>query len=587
MRQLRLDECRGWMTAPISVVLYRQRRAREYPVQAQLWSPEPNVNQVVLVKGGPGFPRPPRDLCARLKNSRQFRLGSSRESCRLVLVEPPLSPRLARRHQTRLRRSATNQLRLVFTKLDEQEQVEDKSLPLSSLPNELLLGIFGLATKPDMLSLSIVCHRFHHLVNPLLYQSLGLIIGWRAQFDADDDLEHGCYGLVPGQRWPLRLYRTLRQNPALRQHCRELHLSLESSERLGYLNLSHAVDVVTWLENAVCLRLTKTVDEGRDYTGEETWALIRAVTQHRKGALQDLHLFGYLGLRLTEACLILAELPNLKALHLDGVWDSSDMLLSQNAWRADPSLSLSLSSLSIGCYHDSRENLRQFLVIPAQLEHFTFTGSTDVDSEHHSTPTFPFLVSALSRHMTTLRTLAIHTYYVLSPVPADLSRFTSLNELTLSLSTTGTAQDSVAEILTAPSLYKFRWAISDWQRQDLFGFGASEENWLRCLARAAATGGSRLREIELDWRPTRTDGPPFSRRPTNKPEIYPWARLEGLRQELIQDHGKNCISLSWSPPTVAKEAFLRWDGLGAPCFESQAHETRGEQFRYRQLRLRF
>jgi len=547
MKQLRLYECRGWMTDQINILARRQRWAREYPPQAQLWTSDSNLSRIVLVKEGPNFPRPPRAPRAWRNDRPQCRLGSSLESCQLIVIKPP-GPRLAGRRQTRLGCSAANELVLVFTEPCLQERPEEKRILI--LPNELLLDIFLLTTKLDMLSLSVVCHRFHDLVTPLLYQSLELTVGWKDQPDDDDPY----YSSVSARRSPLRLYRTLQQNSALRQHCRELLLSLRSPERIGYLGLAHAIDVVTWLENVVYLRLDKVVGEYHGYTAEEAWALIRAVAQQRKSSLQELHLGRYLGLRLIEVCHVLGDLPNLRVLCLEGVWEMGH-ILPQSAWKPDLSVSLSLTSLSIENYLDSGENLRRFLMlVPANLEHFTFIGSTDVGSEHRSSLTFPFVASALSPHMETIRTLVVNTYYVSSPIRADLSGFTRLKELTLSLSTTRIAKDYTREILTAPNIHKFRWVISDYFRLSLFRFGASEEDWLRCLAGAAAVQGSTLREIEVDWGEIGVDKPFWPR----KPEIYPWDRLERLQRELTQG-GQSSVSLHWSSPSIPKNV-LCWTG---------------------------
>ncbi|KAK3349727.1 hypothetical protein B0T25DRAFT_248460 [Lasiosphaeria hispida] len=270
-----------------------------------------------------------------------------------------------------------------------------------------------------------------------------------------------------------------------------------------------------------------------------------------KGSLRELHMGRCLGLRLIEACHVLGDLPNLRGLHLEDVWEMG-RVLPRSAWRGGPSFLLSLASLSLTDYGGSDQNLGRFLMlVPAKLEHFSFIGGTDVDSEHHSSLTLPFLASALSPHMETLRTLVVNTFYVSSPTHVDLSGFKRLMELTLSLSTTGTACCATAGILTAPSIYKFRWVISDDYHLDLLGFGGAEEDWLRRVARAAVAQRSSLREMEVSWRPTRVYRRFHS---GGKPEIYPWDRLENLQGELLQG-GRSSIRLSWSSPSIPRDAL--------------------------------
>jgi len=570
MKQLQLDSCSRWTTDQISSFTYHRRKAKEHPQQAQLSLDreelgsediDDQANRLVLVKGGSNFPRPPRHSRKWPKKASQLRLGPSSDSGRLVIIRPPCPQPIKR--QAQLGRSAINRLIRAPAKLSQEPPSEYSSIV--SLPNELLINIFHWIAQHEGLNiaaLSAVCRRFHHLAAPLLYKSLEIKIGWweKDEDDHDNDNNIGYYIPVMTPKSSLRLYRTLRHNPALRQHCRELRLSLQNPTYLGCLGLSHAVDILSWLEKVARLRLRRTqFGAHHGYSEGETWALIRAVAQHTRSSLRELHLGPGLGLHLIEVCHLLADLPNLESLHLDDVQQMAHVL-PQNPWKGVPRPlnRLSLTSLSLAHYHDSAANLRRFLLfLPARLMHFSFMGSTDTDSEHHSTLTFQFLVSVLSPHSGTLYTLSISTSYILNSEPTDLREFECLTELSLSLLTTAVFPNPNSftwAALTVPNIRKFRWLISDIHHQDLSGFWRTEEDWVRSLARLAINQGSSLREIEVEWQVTSEN---FW--PRGKPEIYPWDRLEGLRRELLHEG----IQLSWSSPSIPIDALKRQeDGQG-------------------------
>lgn len=130
--------------------------------------------------------------------------------------------------QKRLGRSASNKLIII-----NPPPPPPAERGLFLLPDEIFLRIVQAATEPDspadyyasdnlvdkyrlFVAPSVVCRRFNRLVTPLLYN------------DIDISLEEKYYrtSLSLGAIW--RLYRSLKGNPALRDHTRKLRISLSS-----------------------------------------------------------------------------------------------------------------------------------------------------------------------------------------------------------------------------------------------------------------------------------------------------------------------------------------------------------------------
>ena len=140
--------------------------------------------------------------------------------------------RARRRKQSHLRFSDDKQLILVRRTYEERAIGEPLIL---KLPNELLSQISAIAMSYDRnefnlriyktaLSLSIICRRFHPLVQPLLYKhiSLGTFVGF-----------------VPPKLPAKRFYRTLKSNPPLRLLCESLYILMANAAQR---HMPHALD---------------------------------------------------------------------------------------------------------------------------------------------------------------------------------------------------------------------------------------------------------------------------------------------------------------------------------------------------------
>ncbi|KAK3347290.1 hypothetical protein B0T25DRAFT_298401 [Lasiosphaeria hispida] len=420
------------------------------------------------------------------------------------------------------------------------------------LPDELLAQILGLVVvyptrswwAPDFdkffknaVSTLLVCRRFYGLATPYLYRQI--------------EVAAGQLGLNPAasSKATEHLYRTLSQDSSLRQHCRILHVHIGGkSDDLApgaHLNIG---DFAKWLvgtrrllvDGGFNLRAWDRDNLSRPavYDVEGTWNLIRVAVRSMV-ALSELSLIaaGYGLLSLETIVETLRDATHLRVLSLTGV----SLTGIFRACTAFEPRSSPITTLNLSDFQDTPENLKRLLLLPANLENFSF-------SFLYSNMTGPWnlsvLGSAISPHKSTLRTLLIGSLRARSLENFDLAGFTALEELSISYWATGCEAGHEAKLL-APRLRELTWSfhVEDQQSESYYDFQEPQESWLRRLAAAAIEQKVPLRKIHINFKPSddRVRG-------EVRPKEWPWDCMDRVASE-VRDLG---IFLSYEEPCIQK-----------------------------------
>lgn len=206
---------------------------------------------------------------------------------------------------------------------------------------------------------------------------------------------------------------------------------------------------------------------------------------------------------------------------------------------------MALTSLHIhGCQSDP-STIRRLLLLPKNLEHFSFRLGWN---DENVAATLPLLFSHLSPHRKALRSIEIGCLFNDRPTGLDgfsLAGFESLETLELPKNSTG-SQDGYEKIAAAPRLKTFSW---NFQSDDSFmglcldHFRQAEEDWIRGLAAAAARRKSPLENIHVIFEPDNWGVPP---------EVWPWDRMDNIAKD-FRDAG---ITVTYTEPNVTKSQIV-------------------------------
>jgi hypothetical protein len=182
----------------------------------------------------------------------------------------------------------------------------------------------------------------------------------------------------------------------------------------------------------------------------------------------------------------------------------------------------------------------------------------------------------LKSHKETLQSIAIHGLESYDPINFDLHDFERLEYLSLTPAvafpeTTLWDDDQSPKVaipfqnFLGPQLRVFNWNFTRGefvQREDLGNFSEKEEAWLRALVAEAVVRQCSLKTIDITFNPQvgwfeNLDDNTLS---VDKSKYfmglsYPWDRMDAMAADFYSNHG---IKLTYSPPTVSRERFLRF-----------------------------
>ncbi|KAK1756434.1 hypothetical protein QBC47DRAFT_401336 [Echria macrotheca] len=257
------------------------------------------------------------------------------------------------------------------------------------LPDELLVEIVNPSATTDAAALSRVCHRFYRLSTPVLYRTL----------DID---------LISRPSQAAALHRTLGKNDGLRAYCRVLGLRLPG-DNSGVDSRRYKVaedvvgDLISWATGTVELCIDG--DYIRPDCREALWDAIRAAVRNMPnleklalGARDEKQVF----LEDIRDFLAQDQGEKLRTLEIGiGVLSGYSTPMAVAPSQIGSSC---ITSLSVGYLLAARVNLAQLLLLPAQLEHFAFVGTSP--GCYWSWSLFD-LVSGLAPHQASLRTLRV------------------------------------------------------------------------------------------------------------------------------------------------------------------------------------
>ncbi|KAF2650917.1 hypothetical protein K491DRAFT_666479 [Lophiostoma macrostomum CBS 122681] len=420
------------------------------------------------------------------------------------------------------------------------------SASILQLPQELLVTIIKLAVfrprdphgcpdckfSPDAAcakALSHVCRCISGLVQPMLFHTI--------TFD-------GTPSTVPPKKNVLRLHRTLRENPSLREHCRSLSISVSDVPAPRRIEDWAVVkNLAFWLTRVRCLENYG----GFEGSNEYAWNLIRMMKQNMEHVRHwRLTREGW-GLYLDQGLDVMW--PKLEKLEFHGISqrNTRPLLLDPKLFRT-----ASITSLSLSDYEETPHATAQLLQLPAKLEHFTFASF--YNNPH--TMNYPMFQSWLSHHSQTLISISIgslssnggenkHIF--------DATLFSNLESLTLSKWQMTTRPGGLMPFTTenekilGPRVKVFGWDfhVNDQHTEDWSDFGEREVAWLRQLARSANSRKAALTTIEIAFRPW----------DWNYIDTYPWGQMVSIRDELWERNG---IELVCDTPLLPESEWVKW-----------------------------
>ncbi|KAJ5408338.1 hypothetical protein N7509_002221 [Penicillium cosmopolitanum] len=469
---------------------------------------------------------------------------------------------------------------------------------LGNLPEELLVQIIEYSTLEgfcyiprdhvyrirrvysDLTSLSLVCHRFHRLATPFLYQGISLYDGHPHSSDNKE------YSIVPPCPRALALHRVLRDNPPLRSMCLDLEMVFDDEAEITDEDFRVANDLVSWLGRTQSLRLYGGFPWGGSDSGqrENTLGLIYYATRsmtNLKEFLLDMGNDTNEGLSLLEAMEYI-NFPSLEILSMTGNGHSED-------WRPMPSSNSEeprtapFTCLSLAYCKDSVEAIEKCISWPKDLVDFTINTSGNEEVAHLS---LMDAQSWLLNHKETLKYAYIDLLGHNQGIQEfDASIFPRLESLTLSRTQLNDDvgdgvqnnlcwESSHPDRLLPPNLKTFGMSFGILGCCLINNFGDKEVSWLRQLGQAAASRQSSLETIDILFQPWSEYPHKYGNYPDD--HGYPWDRMSGLRDELAE-YG---ISLIYTPAPWTKEEWeeriAKWlKGSARARFEHQSGHEQG------------
>ncbi|KAK7180515.1 hypothetical protein PSPO01_13394 [Paraphaeosphaeria sporulosa] len=401
--------------------------------------------------------------------------------------------------------------------------------PVLRLPEELVLKIltntvdigYQRAQRPPSgkmysvpLSLCAVCRAFRRLAYPLLFYYMGIKL-------SGEDISSG--------EAHDKLYRKLRTDGSIAEHCRELDISFRWEWPEG-------VDATTvgfpHFPNVNRLRVGGNFNNtfGTDGLGsrKSLWAFVQHILQHtsrvKELSIRNRWPCAEAVIGLPGALLFaIKHVPTLRSLRLYGIAkvgpDSAFVLPEELEGVA------TFTTLSITHCNAGPSALAELMKWPFGLESLTVYEIYWYPNRGY----FHDFRSILYRHRETLRFL--HIGNVPEAGPLDLSEFTSLESLHLfsrTMSHKWEPEELCNKILAAPRLRNLVWDFHQWDEQighctAWEDFGPAEVEWLQRVAELAKQRNASLREIQIAFRL----GECFELDPTK--ERSPWDWMEDAR----------------------------------------------------------
>jgi F-box-like len=465
----------------------------------------------------------------------------------------------ARRHrQSYLRFSDDKQLILVRRAYEERDTGEPLIL---RLPNELLSQIFAIAIAYDQngfglrvyktaLSLSIICRRFHPLVQPLLYRhiSLGTFVGF-----------------VPPKLPAKRFYRTMKSNPSLRLLCERLDIHVDAirpNPKADDFLLAN--ETLPWLRNVRTLHLHGGFDRA------DSWPMLLNAICHMP-LIEDLSLSRetFVGPSLIRIGSEL-ELPRLRRLSLSGAMGGEENNTTSQFQplpsfvRTDRKRTATLTDLCLNAIECRPDILQEFLTWPAALERFTLYGLSCSVARTYDWYDFTAMEAILRTQRHSLRNICLGALKRDTCFPR-LSDFPNLEEIWLSAYNFPSSPKEAAERLANERL-RILSIDCDFEREDsvpIQNFGIEQVRYIQSLAFYASSLKVPLCTICIKFSPC----PDYTGNRIYD-GAYPWDLMDELR-EGVKQYG---IEISYNSPTVSRENFKcknehNYEGheLVAPC----------------------
>lgn len=451
--------------------------------------------------------------------------------------------RARRCRQSHLRFSDDKQLILVRRAYEEQATGEPLIL---RLPNELLSQIFAIAIAYDRnefklriyktaLSLSIICRRFHPLVQPLLYKHISL---------------GNFVGFVPPKLPAKRFYRTIKSNPSLQLLCERLDIHVDTIRpdlKADDFLLANAI--LPWLRNVRILHLHGGFDHA------DSWPMLFNAICHMP-LIEDLSLSRetFVGPSLIRISSEL-ELRRLRRLSLSGAMGGEENSTTSQFQplpsfvRTDWKRTATLAELYLHGIECRPGILQEFLTWPAALERFTLYGLSCSLARSYDWYDFTAMEAVLRTQRHSLRNIRLGALKRDTRFP-NLSDFPNLEELWLSAYDFPSSPKEAAERLANGRL-RILSIDYNFEREDsvpIQNFGIEQVRYIQSLAFYASSLKVPLRAICIKFSPC----PDYAGNRIYD-GAYPWDLMDELR-EGVKQYG---IEIFYNSPTISREDFKR------------------------------
>jgi hypothetical protein len=197
---------------------------------------------------------------------------------------------------------------------------------------------------------------------------------------------------------------------------------------------------------------------------------------------------------------------------------------------------------------EPREGIRQFLLWPKQLEHFSFSDA-DTSINHFSTTDFRYLLAPHRRH---LQLLKLESLYSRDRACIDVTDFPELQSITIPFHDVDCSPEEAASKLLGPRVSHFGWSwiLNGHIQPGVWAFGEVQADWLARFVQAARSKKSALRFIHIHYQPDF-----WARRYSvdilRQNSEYPFDRIDALATMLAQQD----IKLTYDEPSLTRSHF--------------------------------
>lgn len=469
--------------------------------------------------------------------------------------------------------------------------------PILRLPDEMVHQILSSAshTTPRprsgrvwehklpsvVLNICLTCSHFNRISRSFIFESVYIRKGLPARYTRAS--------VLPA------VYARFRDEPELRPKCKKLQLDINRMSRKHYRMVR---DLLRWLSNVRYLSISgffapeKEQDgssnghseEGNDdndlVSRHDLWALMGLVNRYM-GNLELLRCNDHWGHGCRGSDLISnIDIPSLNKLQIWGLSRSSipptPTKVCSQFLVISPSLNplmltilikqrtAAFTSLTLDLHDETQEMVSRIISWSRELTEFRLYKCWNRDIYRID---LSMVQSWLQVHKTTLRYIMIDELSFQGPPEGqlgfDATDFTSLEHLHLSRWLWSKPLDlnlakAEARLLLAPKLRVFVWdftAEGDGFREFWTNFGAKEEEWLKEFAQVAISQRDRhcLEEIRIRFEPEDMGS-------GRESEVYPWDRMDRVREEVVQQ-SEGLVALTYNEPVFSREDWkehLEW-----------------------------